>query len=859
MSSKKEQIRIYWQRLTLTLSLAATTGVFLATTPAPLHAQQEVGTLLEEIVVTARRREESLTDVPVAISVVTGDYIAEQGLLDQYDLVSDLPSIQYDQRRDRLGSRPSIRGVSTTSQDALFQVASVFLDGMPLLGNTGNLQFSGIERVEVLRGPQSTAFGRATFAGAVNYVSKDPGDTFNSEFDLATSDLGRNVVGVSLDGPINDTVGYTFNAYLDEFEGPDEWVSSEGLKMGGTATEYVTGKLKFIPSDAFNMELRVAYLRTDDQSGIESYISAEELARCSNIDLRNMHGPQRYVDGTFDCDVSSAIPSTGIPRNANPELDFEPGTSEYYAAQTYSILEDGNFTDRDRITAEFNFNLNNGSAIQVLTSYNDEFLRRWDERDRSDVPATVSFRGGMYIVRGVSSMANPKGGIEQYLDVRWDSSPEGAVRWNVGTSVFDYRYKIQVHSQYAGVLLGLEDEVNGGVPFPIGTQNDQASTAIGLYGGLQWDLSDRTTLSFEARFQQDSITNTNHITGVSFENVTESFQPRLALTRTLNDNWTFYSQFSSGTNPAGVNIVFATPRHIASLAAARAAGVVGYDHRSFIDFSEEKLTNFEVGFKGGTADNRLQLTTAFYVMKWEDRLQRASLNWESTDPDPVTGLCDGIPLCWDDGTFDPDGVIYGSSNISTGGIVIPSEDANLWGVEVEGSFLINDNWSLRGFLALNNIEYDGYCAQAPVNNYGYTPTSTIADDGALYDCVDVSGNQIPQESDTTASLNLTYQAPLGAGNWEWTARSGLRYANEQAVDELNLTWFPASTQLNAAVSFTNDNWNITLFGNNLTNEDAPRDIGWNRDANINPNRRTWNYFIVPRIPSEFGARLNYQF
>ena len=181
MSSNKKQIGLYWKRLTVTVSLAATTGIFLATASAPVHAQQEAGMLLEEIVVTARRREESLTDVPVAISVVSGDYIEEQGLLDQYDLVAELPSVQYDQTRDRLGARPSIRGVSTTSQDALFQTASVFLDGMPLLGNSGNLKYAGVERVEVLRGPQSTAFGRATFAGAINYVSKDPGDTFESK------------------------------------------------------------------------------------------------------------------------------------------------------------------------------------------------------------------------------------------------------------------------------------------------------------------------------------------------------------------------------------------------------------------------------------------------------------------------------------------------------------------------------------------------------------------------------------------------------------------------------------------------------------------------------------------------------
>ena len=168
---------------------------------------------------TARRREESLKEVPVAVSVITGDYAREAGILDQYDLLAEIPGIQYDQTRDRLGARPSIRGVSTTDQNVLFQTTSVFLDGMPLLGNVGSLPLTGVERIDVLRGPQSTAFGRATFAGAINYVSRDPGDEFEGEFRLATSDLNRDEIGVSLYGPIGDTLGFTFDASFDEFQG----------------------------------------------------------------------------------------------------------------------------------------------------------------------------------------------------------------------------------------------------------------------------------------------------------------------------------------------------------------------------------------------------------------------------------------------------------------------------------------------------------------------------------------------------------------------------------------------------------------------------------------------------------------
>ena len=296
---------------------------------------------------------------------------------------------------------------------------------------------------------------------------------------------------------------------------------------------------------------------------------------------------------------------------------------------------------------------------------------------------------------------------------------------------------------------------------------------------------------------------------------------------------------------------------MASIAAASASGLITYNESSFRAFDEEKLTNFEIGFKGGALDNRLQLTTAFYVMKWEDRLQRSGLEWSGTDPDAVTGLCAGIPLCWNDGTFDPNDVVYNDSETRSGGIVVPSDDADLWGIEIEGSYFINDNWSLRGFIALNSVEYAGFCSEEPVEDFGYAPTRTIAQ-GARFDCLDISGNQIPQESDETASLNLTYRAPLGNTGWEWIARGGVRYASRQARDVANILWYPAATSLQGSLVFQNDNWNITLFGNNLNDEDSPRSIGYSRDANQGRSRPR-NFVVLPRTPREIGARLSYNF
>ena len=96
---------------------------------------------------------------------------------------------------------------------------------------------------------------------------------------------------MSLSGPISDTLGFTLNANFDEFEGPDEWVTSEGLPVGGESTDFVTGKLKFAPNDFFDMEVRMSYLRTDDQLTTEGLYQ-----RCRAGALLEFHAAEwRFV------------------------------------------------------------------------------------------------------------------------------------------------------------------------------------------------------------------------------------------------------------------------------------------------------------------------------------------------------------------------------------------------------------------------------------------------------------------------------------------------------------------------------------------------------------------------------------
>lgn len=827
----------FWKRLTVSLGLAATAAI-----PAQAQvADASPGAILEEIIVTARRREESLQDVPVSISVLSSDFIEQAGILDQFDLFDETPGIFYNQARDRNGARPAIRGVSVRQTQSLrLQKVSSFLDGAPVYGNTGSLAFADIERVEVMRGPQSSAFGRATFAGAINYVSKDPGDEFSSEFKLATSDLHRNIFGVSLNGPISETLGFTFDAYFDEFEGPDEWVSSEGVRLGNTSSDYITGKLVWAPTDRVEVKVRLMSLETDDGPPMEAFLSQSARDACNaatnNSTLPN--GDIIFV-GEWDCDVGSATPPGGVPQNLHPEESLTPGTPEFFLAQSFSVLEPGAFLERERIQAELNFSTDNGSMLQVLTSYSEDTSRRWFDGDRSDVAPTFA----MGMIRGVDSMADPRIVEESYFDVRWLSPDDSSLRWMVGASLYDFTTSSDVHTQLGGILLGLEDEANGGQPFiPRASTNDDA-TNIGLYGNISWDVTDATTLSFEGRFQDDDVTSLSVLDGRTFNNVTESFQPRLAINHRINDDWSFYGQYSRGTNPSGVNLGFRVPILAESLAAAQAAGFITYNEDTFVAYTEEELTNYEIGIKGSALDGRLQLAAALYVMDYEDAITRTVFNWNGA---------------WNDGSFDPQGRVFGVRDTMTGGTFINTGDQELQGVELEANYQANDNWSFRGTLTLSDNKYTDSCDQNPVSN-GFPADFTVVDDGVPFDCALINGKTVTRQPEETATVSANYRGTLGRGGWQWAGRVALRYQGATFRDVMNIMKLPATEDLSASATFSNENWEFVLFGNNLTDVDTPQDIFVDEDPNISVLNDEQNYVLNFRLPREVGFRLNYRF
>ena len=879
----------------LVAAFAAIAGLFaIATTSVQAQVvSADVAATLEEVVVTARRREESLIEVPVAVSVLSGDLITDAGVLQVDDIYNLTPGADFTRATngERAGARPAIRGVQGGTGIAVSQKVSAFLDGLPMIGSQGAQKFSDMDRVEILRGPQSASFGRAVFAGAINYVTKDPGEEFEGTATVYGSNQNRQGFTAYLGGPISDSLGYTFSLTSEDASGPSNWQSTDGTPLGGEDTFYGSGKLKWTPTDRFDAEFR--YLRVETRDDLAIWwrynspgvngigVGASDFfdipyeqtpwAQCATTVLPN---GSLYIIGEFNC--STDVPIGGVPINPVPSNGpVPPGfTAEEIAATDITIP--GYRIDRDRFQAEFNYDMD-FATLQVLTYVSEDSSLSWRDNDLTSLVTRPA--GGMQIL-AIANEGNPGSIEEQMLEARLISDGGGSLRWILGASFFSYDFSDLEFDHYALVVRdGMDIPADGAV-----TQNVDN---WGVYGSVEYDVTDRLTLSFEGRQQTDEISFTNElvIPRTSYLVETGTFQPRLAANFMLYDSVSLYAQLSRGSNPAGVLAATQTPGKRQLSQYLNSVGLIGFTSDDFLFYPEEEMTNYEFGFKGTVADGRVSFATAFYLMDWAHYNQRLTVNYEpfaaaagaftrggsvpGSDWDPAGPDGDSDPTTGGTNAYEDlvafynagrsDGSAFSNGDNSFRGD-IDQGDVQVYGIEAEASWAVNDTWSLRGVLTLQDAAYENFCSQAAVSVFGQERTNFPGDgSGALTSCVNVNGNALSYQSDLITTMSAVYRNSLGDSGWQWSARLDWTHRSKQPVDHLNWMYLPPREIVNATLRFSNpnDSLEIAITGRNLTDDTMTRSFRYNPNSFTAPRRRDPS--IVPTLPRELGASLTYNF
>jgi len=347
------------------LSLGITTMLI----PAPAGAQGAAasGPTLEEIVVTARKREETLINVPVAVSVLTGKDIEAKGIQSLQDVAMFTPGLTYfDAIQSQLGT-PVIRGISQNNLGSPDRNVAVFYGGVYLANqNASNLEILDVERIEIVKGPQSALYGRNAFNGAINYVPASP---TNSPFAKVTATVGsrsRYEGRLIAAGPLGETLRGRIAASYNTYDGSWDNQAEPSGGLGGYQTRNLSGVLDWNPTDAFTARL-FSYRTEDTRDSSPSYLIPTN--NCGPVG----RPVTAYCGAIPSADTLAAnAKSLAFQRNVSLgslELTYDFGPVTLKSQTAVSNVNTDNFSDQGlgiNNGAGYAYNIVNNSAPTVI-------------------------------------------------------------------------------------------------------------------------------------------------------------------------------------------------------------------------------------------------------------------------------------------------------------------------------------------------------------------------------------------------------------------------------------------------------------------------------------------------------------
>ena len=301
--------------------------------------------LLEEIVVTAQKRSESLQTVPVAVSVVSGEQLQQAGISNAESLQDVVPSLTFKKGTTNLNSTLSIRGIGTQSfaSGAEPSVATV-VDGV-VMGRAGMAftEFTDLQQVEVLDGPQGTLFGKNASAGVVNMTTRGPTQELSGEGSVAWFDHGEYKANARVSGPITDKIGFSLAALYGDYQGNiknvfnDTW--TDGYHRVG-----LRGKLVFDLTDDLKLTLGGDYVHANDDCCADVLGTYLPTAQYTKVFLPSI---APVVPGPTNMQIDNDLSPATIDTNTGTSAQLDWNVDGYTVTSISAFRRWYNYQQRD--------------------------------------------------------------------------------------------------------------------------------------------------------------------------------------------------------------------------------------------------------------------------------------------------------------------------------------------------------------------------------------------------------------------------------------------------------------------------------------------------------------------------------
>lgn len=812
MKHYKHSTRYYASTMALTIALAGAPQAF-AQSSSNTNAQPR-----DEIIVTARKREETVLEIPVSISAFDQAGLEERGITDVALLSDFTPGFKFENEgtgsfSGRSSPQIRFRGVGTQATTPASSAGALFWDGAVISDGAGIIPLIDLERVEVIKGPQTAFYGRNTFSGAVNFIPAVPTDEFGGKLigELKGTETER---GHTLTGIVNVPIGDRVRARVavHDARDPGDYEYGDGTPLGQYNNSAIIGSVHFDVSDNITLKYSGIFTDADDTAIQISQPGTVALGDCNrtyegnyrnvatgadegafSTDLSTFTLPAAFLARNFQCGniqdwdaIPFDTPARGIPDESRispgfvyagglaglqvkfPEIDGNLDAPDGFG-NTYKLRRHHLSTDID---------LSSGHTVSAFISKSN--MQRWSI---VDALFGTGASNGDYRPEGYASETD-----DFSLEARLSSPGEQRFRYTIGASYY------------------AQDNVQGN--YGVNDVLVQEGETIGVFGSIDYDITDDFTLSGEGRFHDDrqTILYQGLPGGVDPNAVTDrdqsysAFMPRVILSYNPSDSLNIYGSFSQS------KIQGVATNAVAYGVAEPTSGISEATVGLFTPV--QKLNAFEVGIKGRLMGS-FGYSIAGYNMDWDNQ-------------------------------------VFFQLNNTFASVFLPG-DSKYRGVEIEVDYDVTDWFTLSGGFNFVDAEFTDFGSGGTLAFRRLAPNITGGQQ------IDAKGNTPRYIPGTSGSIAAEFDL-TGIFSKPSFFRVDAIHTGKFFLDNLEFNQIDAYTKFNARAGIDlSETFSLEVYGKNITD-----DRSWSTSGGTTGffSRKTFGGPIEGR---ELGARATFEF
>lgn len=775
------------------LSALSLPGIAMAQSVPPANAAPPAAQAneLQDIVVTARKTPEVAQAIPLQVNVLSAEALEQRSVRSLKDIAATTPGFTYENLTGGLGA-PTIRGQTQTNVANPVQNVASFFDGVYLQRSyMVDASLLDIERVEIVKGPQSALYGRNAFSGAINYVTRAPADHLEVDVNGTVGSYDRYDFGGSVSTPLLPGLSVRVAGEHSEFDGT--WDNNHPL--AGAAGATTKGRAGGYNNNAYmlsvamrptsDLSIDVTYSRTDlNVEAQPSYVLSTNQSFGANYNTVNC-SPLPNVGATGTATVQNRLFCGEIPA----KVSLAPGET-----RLPGVLLDprsyGQHGINDIVALRTEYRLSSALTLNYLFGYT-----------HSNVTSLGNSQRDMTIPAFTVAIFPPYSN-----DVTFDSQPNGYLTSYQNDLRLTYQAKrLRI---MAGAFYSLTNDltlayVGGGIPLTLGpvvsilplTSAFRHDRAYSGYGMIEYAVVPALKLSAEGRYTREDQSYDDRLAIAANRNVSDGylqkqrenyFTPRFAADYAVSPGHNLYASAAKGEKAGGFNggpyffaSQFATVCPGITRTTATIANCAGAQNVAQQAYLPEKNWTYEIGSKNEFFNRRLRLNISAYYVDW-------------------TNLQINVVRA-DSGVVSP--------------TVVPTITGNIGGVHVKGIEVEGEVLATRHLRV--NYGFDYHDAR-------YTSDSTSQRFAVNMNCDGIvcpasgslAGKQVQREPATTATGGATYSGQFGRDT-TWFVRGDITYQSRSYVDEEDLAYVPSRTLVNARAGVTLGPVDLQIWGKNL--------------------------------------------